>query len=206
MKKLNLVGKIFGNLEVLKEFPIKGRIQWVCKCLLCGKEEVRTGYGFNKNTNKGCINCSLKKHGYTKTKIYASWFQMKERCNNPKSIGYKNYGARGIKVCERWLSFSNFLSDMGQKPSSNFSLDRINNNGNYEPNNCKWSTQMEQCNNMRKNRLINIDGKINTFSNWCKFYKIKYATAFARIKRGMEIKTAFTKEVATRRRKGSDQQ
>ena len=88
---------------------------------------------------------------------YSAWRNMKKRCYNPKSIGYKNYGARGIKVCDRWLhSFKNFLEDMGHKPGPEYSLDRKNNDGNYEPKNCRWATPEVQRNNTRKQQALRI--------------------------------------------------
>lgn len=91
------------------------------------------------------------KHGQHGTRPYHSWQGMKGRCNNPKNNKYKDYGARGIKVCDRWFdSFENFVSDMGPPPSDKHSVDRINTNGNYEPSNCRWATSKEQAANRRK--------------------------------------------------------
>ena len=95
----------------------------------------------------------MYKHGQAKrgqlTLEYETWHCMKQRCQNPNNDRYKDYGGRGIKVCSRWQNFRNFFEDMGKKPGSEYSIDRINNNGNYEPNNCKWSTSKEQANNSR---------------------------------------------------------
>lgn len=97
---------------------------------------------------KGTVRKSNIIHGMKGTPTYMSWMSMKSRCNNPNNVSYKNYGGRGITVCKRWYNFKNFYEDMGQKPNG-LSLDRIDNDGNYEPSNCKWSTWVEQNNNKR---------------------------------------------------------
>lgn len=111
------------------------------------------------------------------------WYTMKARCYNPNNHKYARYGGRGIKVCNRWLeSFDNFYADMGAKPSPQHSIDRIDNNGNYEPTNCKWATHKEQGNNTNNNFLITIDGKTKTLGEWCDQYGVPYKTMWARIK------------------------
>lgn len=102
----------------------------------------------------------MKKQGISKTTEYRTWSGMKARCYNTKSKAYKNYGGRGIKVCDRWLnSFDNFLSDMGKKPNKEYTIDRIDNNKGYEPNNCRWADDFTQSNNKRTNFNALIDGK-----------------------------------------------
>lgn len=98
------------------------------------------------------------KHGYSRSKTYKSWQQMKDRCLNENHHAFKNYGARGIMIYERWMVFENFLDDMGERPEGK-TLDRIDNNGHYEPGNCRWSTKKEQSQNRRNNKLnkISID-------------------------------------------------
>ena len=106
-----------------------------------------------------------------KTPEYATWERMKARCYMPNHNSYKNYGGRGIVVCDAWRnSFASFLSDMGKRPSENHSLDRINNDGNYEPGNCKWSTAKDQARNRRNSLLVEIDGQRKTLAEWCEIY------------------------------------
>ena len=110
-------------------------------------------------------SCGPKGRNNT-TPTYQTWSNMRSRCNNPHTSGYANYGARGISICARWNdSFENFLTDMGEKPAG-MSLDRINNDGNYEPSNCRWATRIEQNNNSRQVRMISFNGKTQRLSDW----------------------------------------
>ena len=105
-------------------------------------------------------------HGMSKTPEYRAWLHMKDRCFNPNSKDYPNWGGRGITVCDRWLNSKHFLVDMGLKPTPKHSIDRIDNDGDYCPDNCKWATQTEQTNNRRYNRLITIDDVTLTIAQW----------------------------------------
>lgn len=112
---------------------------------------------------------------------YHIWQHMKTRCYKEDSISYKNYGARGITVCDRWLqSFENFYADMGERPEGT-SLDRIDNEGNYEPSNCRWTTSKIQANNKRGNRVMDIDGESHTLSEWSDISGIKLTTIHKRL-------------------------
>lgn len=118
-----------------------------------------------------------------KTIEYRSWSNMKTRCYNKNSDKYKWYGARGIKVCDHWVhSYENFLADMGRAPSTQHSIERIDNNGNYEPSNCRWATRIEQANNKRSSVFINYRGENRTIPQWCKYLKLPLHTIFTRIR------------------------
>jgi hypothetical protein len=113
-----------------------------------------------------CRNCSSKlpgsmhkRHGQSETREYAAWTAMRERCNNPNCYNYPKYGARGIKVCERWNTYENFIADMGPRPPG-LSIERIDNDGNYEPGNCKWATKLEQSRNRRNCYTAEQDAQI----------------------------------------------
>jgi len=133
-----------------------------------------------KNQLKNCY-----KHGFSRLKEYKVWGGMIDRCENPKNPSYKNYGERGITVCGRWRnSFVLFYEDMGPRPSVKHSLDRIDNNGSYYPDNCRWATQTEQCNNTRYNVRITIKGRTETLSDWCRILNLNYGRVKMRLVRG----------------------
>jgi hypothetical protein len=124
-----------------------------------------------------------------------SYRAMKNRCNTPSYRAYDRYGGRGIKICDRWLGkdgFKNFIKDMGRKPSDKHSLDRIDNNGDYTPNNCRWASQIEQKNNTSKNRFETIKDKTQTVSQWCRQYGINVSTIYNRERQGWSFEKALT--------------
>lgn len=132
-----------------------------------------------------------EQHGYTNTSTYTTWQDMLSRCENKNNVRYKNYGGRGIKVCEAWRSsFLTFLKDMGERPEKK-TIDRINNDLGYYKENCKWSDYFEQNRNTRHNRKITINGETRCLIDWVKDYKIKYNTVLYRIIRGWSPEKAI---------------
>lgn len=112
-------------------------------------------------------------HGKTRTPEHIVWLGMLDRCRNTNHPAYPRYGGRGIKVCDQWSnSFPNFLEDMGERPSLSHTLDRIDNDGNYEPENCRWATKKEQANNRRKNVTLNVGGTVLTVSEFCTLHNL----------------------------------
>lgn len=140
-------------------------------------------------TSCGCVQKektrqASKTHGMRKDPLYGIWNMMRARCENPKNGAYARYGGRGIKVCQRWQTFENFLADMGQRPSSEHSLDRIDNDGDYCPENCRWATRSEQGQNKRNNVLLTIKGVTKHYKQWADEYGLAYSTVIKRIAKG----------------------
>lgn len=198
----DLTGLTFGRLTVVKLVRSHGENHyWLCRCS-CGKESTPTGASLRRGNTKscGCLHREIiseysKKHGMHSSKIYKRWGAMKSRCNNPNARYYRNYGLRGIKVCDRWqYSFENFYADMGDPPTPKHTLDRINNNGNYEPSNCRWATRGEQQSNMRRNVLISYKGRTMTASQWSRDLNITLATIYGRVKRGLNPAKILSKK------------
>ena len=133
-------------------------------------------------------------HGMSRTPEYKAWKNMKDRCFNPNHKNYSHYGGRGIAVCDRWLNLDNFLTDMGIKPTPKHSLDRIDNDGDYCLENCRWATRAEQQNNLRSNKpLITIDGKTLTIAQWAKKMGFSANVIHNRLKAGWsEYKAVMT--------------
>lgn len=205
---IDRTGLKYGRLLVLRlaEKP-KGckRSYWICKCD-CGKEVRIDAAGMVSGRSKSCgclqieITIARGKHqesGKGKTTAeYRAWCNMKTRCENPNTSHYKHYGGRGIVICERWASsFENFLSDMGRRPSSKHSVERIDTDKNYEPSNCKWGTDLEQSNNTRRNHFLEHDGKILTISQWSVVTGYRSGAILSRIRAGWSVERALTTPV-----------
>jgi hypothetical protein len=194
--KLNLEGQKFGRMLVLSRQGLsssKNRM-WLCRCD-CGVEKVVIGKCLVNGETKscGCLNREVSRRNLDRTKgtgwtrnhrvEYSTWTDMLARCRNPKRSQFKNYGGRGILVCDRWLNFENFLADMGIRPPG-MSIDRIDVNGNYEPANCRWATRKMQMSNRRNNTFIFVDGTKVTISEAADRHGIGRATLRNRIARG----------------------
>lgn len=206
-KILNLTGKRYGRLKVVKYIGIKDTHKaYLCKCD-CGNEKImkssdlrsgrvrscgcyRTQYMINKNTT----------HGLRKHRLYGIWNNIKSRCTNPNSDSYNRYGGRGIKMCAEWKdnfkAFYDWSMENGYK--ENLTIDRINNDGNYEPDNCRWVTDKKQANNRNNNKNFTLNNETKTLTEWCEHFNINYRTVQDRLKRGWSIKRALTEPVQSK--------
>jgi hypothetical protein len=193
------------TLKFIKDSPNRGYAYFEC---FCGHiKEIRADHvKYGKTKSCGCLHRklaskrtkilhdSIRTHGMSKTNTYSTWSGMKARCFNTKNKFFHYYGGRGITVCDRWLDFVNFVADMGEKPSKEYSLDRIDNDGNYSPENCRWATKTEQMNNRRINRRLSFNGENLTISEWCKKIGVATQTIYNRIDLGWDVEKILSTE------------
>ena len=160
-----------------------GLLLYKCKCE-CGNIKV---VGSRYLTDGRTVSCGCKRgNGTHKGLTYKSWIAAKQRCTNPHNHNYKNYGGRGIKMCDKWLnSYDKFLNDMGERPSKEYTLDRIDVNGNYEPSNCKWSTHIEQSNNRRCCHYIEINNDKVTVTEFARMYNLNLSNTNYELRKGL---------------------
>lgn len=195
---IDISGLRFGWIVVLRRVDSKG--YWECICD-CGRTSITTSGSLRKGSTKSCgcqqrvaaantASAHRRTHGMNGTPIYKIWVHMKQRCSNPNAANYPRYGGRGITVCERWLKFENFLSDMGERPSSEHSLDRIKIDGNYEPSNCRWATWFEQNNNHSKNNILELNGERLTTAQWARKFNVNYNTLKSHLWAGKDLESA----------------
>ena len=206
--KNDLSGKRFWNIRVIKRAEDyvspngKHITKWLCICD-CGKTFEAIGSNIVKGSHKSC-GCTRfqKTHGMTNSRLYRIWNDMVTRCEYTSHKSYHRYGGRGIKVCDEWRhdpsTFISWALENGY--SDHLSIDRIDNDGNYEPSNCRWVTQREQTNNNSRNRLIEYNGEIKTVSEWAEEKHLNYSTLLHRIERGWELERAFNENVHSKSR------
>ena len=199
-KRKELKGKTFGSWFV-EDYDISKQ-KWKLKCK-CGNVGYAKSFTLLSGGSTQCCKCRDKvvglknsTHGLSKTKLHGIWNMMKQRCNNPNQAKYKNYGGRGIKVCDEWQnSFESFYSwAMSNGYSEKLSIDRIDVNGNYEPNNCRWVTNKVQSNNTRVNHCVEYNGESHTMTEWAEITGIKRETIRERLKSGWNVKRALTEK------------
>lgn len=196
----DLTGQTFGRLTVLSFAGIRrrGKSYWLCECA-CGAQTIAWGSNLRSGKTRSC-GCLLKDyrskkwrtHGKSNTREYKAWCDMLARCNNRQQRGWRYYGSRGIRVWKGWQSFENFLADMGPTPSYKHSIDRIDNDGDYEPCNCRWATKKEQANNCRSTHWIAFNGKTQPLQIWAEELGICPSMIRKRLKRGWSVERALT--------------
>lgn len=213
MTRLSLEGRVFGQLTVVEFVGVKNRYStWRCECA-CGRQTVTRG---SRLVNGACRSCGcLKgrklKHGsYSKfgrmPSEFQSWLSMWIRCTQPSHRSYSNYGGRGIAVCSRWRDYNIFMVDMGPKPGLEYTLDRIDVDGPYSPENCRWATNAEQQRNKRTNRQVTAFGETFCLAEWGRRYNLRPETISERLASGWEAEKAVSKPSQKRRGNASPQE
>lgn len=206
MKQLNLTGKRFGKLVVIKTAgkTKNGAYLWQCKCD-CGNEIIANVGNLKNGHTKSCgclrvdrCKTNFTKHGLEHTRLYGIWSDMRLRCYDEKNIAYHRYGGRGITICDEWKNdvkaFYDWATANGYKDS--LTIDRINNDGNYCPENCRWATVKEQASNRRSNILVTHNGKTQTMKKWANEVGTPYKVVWARMQKlGWSAERALTEPV-----------
>lgn len=208
--KLQLENRKFVRLVAVRPMGTApgGSILWECLCdcgVTCSVSATQLATG--KTRSCGCLQreaagriaSGRSTHGMAKTPEHRAWMSMRKRCLLQTGHNYHLYGGRGITVCDRWLeSFENFYADMGPRPSAQHSLDRIDNNGNYEPGNCRWATPKEQARNRRSNVYLTYNGKTQSPAEWSQELGLSLVVLSKRISYGWSAERALTQKVRKR--------
>lgn len=197
----DLTGETFGRWTVVgrAESSRTGVTRWLCRCQ-CGTMRPVFASNLRRSLTVSCgchiaeKRASLRRtHGQSRTPEHGIWLKMISRCHHPNDIAYPLYGARGIKVCDRWRwSLTAFLADMGARPSVKHTIDRINNDGDYEPGNCRWATALQQARNTRKCHRITFDGQTKCLTEWSEATGISQKTILTRLRTGWPVALALT--------------
>lgn len=201
---IDLTGQVFERLTVVEHvgFDKKHSALWSCQCS-CGKSCIISSDNLRSGNTKSCgcirnerIGTLNKSHGLSQHPLHRTWSHIKDRCNNPNDKKYDSYGGRGIKMCDEWNDFQRFYDwSMENGWEQGLTIDRINVNGNYEPDNCRWVTMKVQQNNRRDNKYITFNGKTQTMQQWCDELGIPHSTLWNRLNvLGWSLEKALNKE------------
>lgn len=208
LRLIDLTAKQFGRLTVLRRGTSPAndpRAYWVCHCD-CGKIKTVSGGHLRSGASTSCgcyakeqTSLRSKTHGMRNSPEYGAWCGLRGRCHNKQHFAYHRYGGRGITVCKRWLGrngFANFYKDMGPKPSRKYTIERIDNDGDYEPENCRWATLTEQQRNRSNNRRLTYKGKTKTITEWAEELGFKISTIQSRLNLyGWSVKKALSTSI-----------
>lgn len=206
-------GEVVGRLTVIERAGTKQyqssnkRSMWLCQCA-CGNKIVTSARNLNEKSvlSCGCLqreaaSSANTTHGESRNPLYKVWTEMKQRCLNPSDVNFHHYGGRGIKVCERWRnSFRDFLSDVGKRPVGT-SLDRINNDGDYEPSNVRWASASQQLANTRRVRKFEVGGEVLCIREISQKYGIHYNTLIQRLNKGMSPADAISTPISEKHKR-----
>jgi hypothetical protein len=192
-----LIGEAHGRLTITSYFRCQKSKRVMLNCLCeCGQTKSIDARNLKRTRSCGCLRTENlrqpKTHGFSNSKLYMVWANIKTRCYNPNATAFEHYGGRGIKMCDRWKKFENFLADMGV-PKEGMTIERIDVNGNYEPSNCKWASFMEQGANKRNSRMLTVYGERMHLSEAARRYGVKMQTIWRRLKYGWDDESAATK-------------
>lgn len=206
MHKFDVSGRIFNRWTVIREDRSKGHLLWLCRCE-CGTERLIGAWRLvasNGTKSCGCLarealKITLTKHGMTDTPLHRAWSGMRSRCTNRNTKAWPYYGGRGITVCDRWSEFTAFYEDMAPTWMPGLTLERENNDGNYEPGNCRWATRTEQALNRRSNVYIDTPQGRLTISQAAETFGIDRLLLRYRMKKGWPADQLFRKPAATGR-------
>lgn len=211
----DLTGRRFGRLTAIEPYQriSNGKVKWLCHCD-CGESAVVLNYNLlNGHTlSCGCLQRERAKehatsHGMSDDRLYRTWAHMKERCSNPNVRNYVDYGGRGITVCEEWKTYEPFAEwALSHGYTDSLTIERIDNEEGYSPDNCRLATPLEQASNKRSNHTFTIDGVTDTMTNWARKYGIKPTIVFDRLFDGWSEYEALTIPKGGRRCKGSESQ
>lgn len=207
MTRIDLTGEKYGRLTVESlNRSENGIVYWNCLCD-CGKTTVVRGSNLKTGAVKscGCLVHQASKcrtHNESKTKLYRHWISMIYRCHNPKNSAYKWYGARGISVCDDWKTYEGFKAWVeATRPREDYTVERIDVNGNYSPDNCTWIPMSEQAKNRTSSIQIEHDGRVQNLTDWCKELNLEYKRVHNRMfKLGWDFEKAITTPVDTKKR------
>ena len=209
---LDITGERYGRLTVLVISPHRtseGKARWVCLCD-CGAETTVDARNLRSGSSKSC-GCHRSermedlnaRHLLSRTPEHDAWRHMRYRCFNPNAENFSDYGGRGITVCQQWESFERFYADMGPRPSPRHSLDRIDNDGDYTPDNCRWATPQQQNRNKRNNTRLSHHGRTLTLSGWSKELSISVNTLSERLSKGWSASQTLTTPVDSQQSKNA---
>ncbi|MFF0512443.1 hypothetical protein [Streptomyces sp. NPDC004250] len=199
--KIDLTGQTFGRLSVVKEAgrTPQGRGTWRCRCE-CGTEKDIVGNSLRSGTTRscGCLRPGGRTHGMHGTRVYRIWKGIVRRTTKPQAHNYARYGGRGITICQRWLDFESFYADMGEPPEGG-SIDRIDTDGPYSPDNCRWTTDADQRRNQRRSVKLTWRGRTLVAKDWATLLGLHHNTVYKRIADGWDVERALTTGVAPER-------